>query len=160
MVTMTDSKESAKERPAKHSSRRRRFFRKTASPRSRISLSYWVFHGKADGEVEQTIRFATHLFTRYGVHIMMQWYRQIPGSRIWEDSRRDLHIHESMYDDYGFFRNLYLFKTSCRLSPAEIYEIADMTDQLRWLAELSGRQRPSIVHHFPSPIDKKFLGKC
>jgi radical SAM superfamily enzyme YgiQ (UPF0313 family) len=107
-------------------------------------------------EVEQTIRFATHLFTTYGVHIMMQWYRQIPGSRIWEDARRDQLIHESMYDEYGFFRNLYLFRTSCRLSPAEIYEIADMTDQLRWLAELPGQQRPSIVHHFPSPIAEHF----
>ena len=56
-----------------------------------------------------------------------------------------------MYDDYGFFGNLYLFRTSCRLTPREIYEIADMTDQLRWLAELPGRTRPSIVHHFPGP---------
>jgi hypothetical protein len=31
-----------------------------------------------------------------------------------------------------------------------------MTAQLRWLAELSGRQRPSIVHHFPSPIAEGF----
>jgi radical SAM superfamily enzyme YgiQ (UPF0313 family) len=107
-------------------------------------------------EVEKTIHFATHLFATYGVHVMMQWYRQIPGSRIWEDARRDLMVHESMYDDYGFFRNLYLFRTSCRLSPKEIYEIADMTDQLRALAELSGRERPSIVHHFPTPISEGF----
>jgi radical SAM superfamily enzyme YgiQ (UPF0313 family) len=107
-------------------------------------------------EVLQTIRFATHLFVEYGVHIMMQWYRQIPGSRIWEDARRDLLVHESMYDDYGFFRNLYLFRTSCRLDPREIYDIADMTDQLRWLAELPGATRPSIVHHFPTPILEGF----
>ena len=87
-------------------------------------------------EVEQTIRFATHLFVEYGVHVMLQWYRQIPGSRIWEEARRDLLVHESMYDAYGFFGNLYLFRTSCRLTPREIYEIADMTEQLRWLAEL------------------------
>jgi anaerobic magnesium-protoporphyrin IX monomethyl ester cyclase len=107
-------------------------------------------------DVEKTIRFATHLFVKYGVHIMMQWYRQIPGSRIWDDARRDMLVHESMYDHYGFFRDLYLFKTACRLNPKEIYEIADMTDQLRWLAELPGRQRPSIVHHFPSPIADNF----
>ncbi len=107
-------------------------------------------------EVLKTIRFATHLFVEYGVHIMMQWYRQIPGSRIWDDARRDLLVHESMYDDYGFFRNLYLFKTSCRLDAREIYEIADMTDQLRWLAEVSGAKRPSIVHHFPTPIMEGF----
>lgn len=107
-------------------------------------------------EVEQTIRFATHLFADYGVHIMMQWYRQIPGSRIWEDARRAQLVHESMYDDFGFFRDLYLFRTSCRLDPTEIYEIADMTDQLRWLSGLPGQQRPSIVHHFPTPIASNF----
>ena len=107
-------------------------------------------------EVEKTIRFATHLFVEYGVHIMMQWYRQIPGSRIWEEARRNLLLHESMYDAYGFFGNLYLFKTSCRLNAREIYEISDLTAQLRWLAELSGRRRPSIVHHFPSPIAENF----
>jgi radical SAM superfamily enzyme YgiQ (UPF0313 family) len=107
-------------------------------------------------EVEQTIRFATHLFADYGVHVMMQWYRQIPGSRIWQDARRAQLVHESMYDDYGFFRNLYLFRTSCRLDPREIYEIGDMTDQLRWLAGLSGQKRPSIVHHFPTPIAHSF----
>jgi radical SAM superfamily enzyme YgiQ (UPF0313 family) len=107
-------------------------------------------------EVRKTIRFATHLFAEYGVHVMMQWYRQIPGSRIWEDARRDFLVHESMYDDYGFFRNLYLFRTSCRLSPREIYEISDMADQLHWLAGLTGRERPSIVHHFPKPIADGF----
>ncbi len=107
-------------------------------------------------EVEQTIRFATRLFVEYGVHVMLQWYRQIPGSRIWEDARRDLLVHESMYDAYGFFANLYLFRTSCRLTPREIYEIADMTGQLQWLAELTGRTRPSIVHHFPGPIADAF----
>jgi anaerobic magnesium-protoporphyrin IX monomethyl ester cyclase len=107
-------------------------------------------------EVLKTIRFATHLFVEYGVHVMMQWYRQIPGSRIWDEARRDLLVHESMYDDYGFFRNLYLFRTSCRLSPREIYDIADITDQLRFLAELPGATRPSIVHHFPTPILEGF----
>jgi radical SAM superfamily enzyme YgiQ (UPF0313 family) len=107
-------------------------------------------------EVERTIRFATHLFVEYGVHVMLQWYRQIPGSRIWEDARRDLLVHESMYDAYGFFGNLYLFRTSCRLTPREIYGVADMTEQLRWLAELTGRTRPSIVHHFPGPIADAF----
>jgi anaerobic magnesium-protoporphyrin IX monomethyl ester cyclase len=107
-------------------------------------------------EVERTVRFATHLFVEYGVHVMLQWYRQIPGSRIWDDARRDGLVHESMYDAYGFFGNLYLFQTSCRLTPREIYAIADITEQLRWLAELTGRTRPSIVHHFPGPIADAF----
>lgn len=107
-------------------------------------------------EVEKTLRFATHLYSSYGVHIMMQWYRQIPGSRIWQQARAAQLVHEAMYDAYGFFRDLYLFRTSCRLSPREIYEIADIADQLRWLSELPGRKRPSIVHHFPAPIAQSF----
>jgi anaerobic magnesium-protoporphyrin IX monomethyl ester cyclase len=107
-------------------------------------------------EVEQTIRFATRLFADHGVHVMLQWYRQIPGSRIWDEARRNGLVHESMYDGYGFFGNLELFQTSCRLTPGEIYDIADMTEQLQWLAELTGRTRPSIVHHFPGPIADAF----
>ena len=61
-----------------------------------------------------------------------------------------------MYDDYGFFRNLYLFRTSCRLSPREIYEIADMTDQLRWLAELPGASGPPSSTISPTPILEGF----
>jgi hypothetical protein len=104
----------------------------------------------------QTLAFATHLFTRYGVHVMLQWYRQIPGSRIWADARREQLVHEAMYDRYGFFRDLYLFRSSCRLSPREIYEVADAADQLRFLSDLTGPGRPSIVHHFPTPIAQGF----
>jgi radical SAM superfamily enzyme YgiQ (UPF0313 family) len=107
-------------------------------------------------EVERTLEFATHLFSSYGVHVMLQWYRQIPGSRLWQDARDTGEIHEAMYDRYGFFRDLYLFRSGCRLSPREIWEIADVTDQLRFLAELRGPGRPSIVHHFPTPIAQCF----
>jgi radical SAM superfamily enzyme YgiQ (UPF0313 family) len=111
---------------------------------------------EGEREVMQTLRFATHLHANYGVHIMMQWYRQIPGSRIWDDARRAQLVHEAMYDKYGFFRDLYLFRTSCRLHPSEIYRIADIADQLRWLSDLTGPGRPSIGHHFPTPIAQSF----
>jgi radical SAM superfamily enzyme YgiQ (UPF0313 family) len=107
-------------------------------------------------EVLRTIGFATHLFSAYGVHVMMQWYRQIPGSRLWQEARGQGLVHEAMYDGYGFFRDLHLFRSSCRLHPREVYEIADLTDQLRALAELQGNRRPSIVHHFPTPIAQAF----
>jgi radical SAM superfamily enzyme YgiQ (UPF0313 family) len=107
-------------------------------------------------EVERTLAFAAHLHASYGVHVMLQWYRQIPGSRLWQDARDAGEIHEAMYDRYGFFGDLYLFRSGCRLSPREIWEIADTTDQLRFLAELRGPGRPSIVHHFPTPIARNF----
>lgn len=107
-------------------------------------------------EVERTLEFATHLYSSYGVHVMLQWYQQIPGSRLWQAARDAGEIHEAMYDRYGFFRDLYLFRSGCRLQPREIWEIAEMTDQLRFLAELRGPGRPSIVHHFPTPIAQNF----
>jgi radical SAM superfamily enzyme YgiQ (UPF0313 family) len=107
-------------------------------------------------EVMRTLEFATHLFSSYGVHVMLQWYRQIPGSRLWQTARDAGEIHEAMYDRYGFFRDLYLFRSGCKLSPREIWEVADVTDQLRFLAELRGPGRPSIVHHFPTPIAQSF----
>jgi radical SAM superfamily enzyme YgiQ (UPF0313 family) len=107
-------------------------------------------------EVERTVEFATHLYASYGVHVMLQWYQQIPGSRLWQEARDAGEIHEAMYDRYGFFRDVYLFRSGCRLQPREIWEIAEMTDQLRFLAELRGPGRPSIVHHFPTPIAQNF----
>src|SRR5262249_27150574 len=35
-------------------------------------------------EVERTIRFAMHLHGNYNVRVLLQWYCQIPGSRLWE----------------------------------------------------------------------------
>ena len=111
---------------------------------------------EGEAEVMQTLRFATHLHASYGVHVMMQWYRQIPGSRIWDEARRQELLHEAMYDHYGFFRDLYLFRTSCRLTPTDIYRIANIADQLRFISDLPKTGRPSIVHHFPTPVAQNF----
>jgi anaerobic magnesium-protoporphyrin IX monomethyl ester cyclase len=109
-----------------------------------------------EAEVMKTLQFATHLHVSYGVHVMLQWYRQIPGSRLWDDARKAELVHEAMYDDYGFFRDVYLFRTSCRLSPSAIYRVSDVADQLRCLSDFASADRPSIVHHFPWPIALHF----
>ena len=90
-------------------------------------------------EVEKTIRFAMHLFGTYGVRILLQWYCQIPGSRLWDQDRRDQVVNERMYDNFGFFRDQYLFRSGVRLSPRDIYEIGDMVSQLQFLAGIRSR---------------------
>lgn len=107
-------------------------------------------------EVEQTIRFATRLYANYGVHVMLQWYRQIPGSRIWDQAWREQKVTPAMYDRYGFFGDYYLFQTACQLTPREIYKVGDLTDRLGWVAGLHGRSRPAIVHSVPAPITDHF----
>jgi len=107
-------------------------------------------------EVEKTIRFATQLHADYGVHIMLQWYRQIPGSNLWADAERDQKVTAAMYDNYGFFGDYYLLTTACKLSAREMYKVGDHLDRVGWLAGLHGRSRPSIVHALPAALTDYF----
>jgi anaerobic magnesium-protoporphyrin IX monomethyl ester cyclase len=107
-------------------------------------------------EVEKTIRFAMHLYGTYGVRILLQWYCQIPGSRLWEEDRRQQLVNETMYDDYGFFRNLYLFRTGVRLTPKEIWEIGDLVSKFKWVAKLHHPNRRMIEFVLPPAIFANF----
>jgi anaerobic magnesium-protoporphyrin IX monomethyl ester cyclase len=111
-------------------------------------------------EVERTIDFAGHLFASYGVRVLLQWYWQIPGSRLWEEARRREVVHESMYDRYGFFRDLYLFRSAVQLTPTEIFAVTDKIEQMVTIARLTCLEPPRmkflegklIEHKLPDPI--------
>lgn len=107
-------------------------------------------------EVEMTIRFATRLYALHGVHVMLQWYRQIPGSNLWAEAARRGKVSAAMYDRYGFFGDYYLLSTSCRLKPHEMYRVGDLVDRLGWIAGLHGRIRPSIAHALPAAFTDVF----
>ena len=107
-------------------------------------------------EVEATVAFATHLFASYGVRVLLQWYCQIPGSRLWEEDRARGAVSEALYDDFGFFRNLYLFRSGVRLTPSEIWDIEDRILGLQWLASLAVPSRKMIENAFPSAIAQFF----
>jgi radical SAM superfamily enzyme YgiQ (UPF0313 family) len=107
-------------------------------------------------EVERTIRFAAHLLSTYNVAVIIQWYLQIPGSHLWQESREEELINEQMYDQYGFFRDLYLFRTGVHLKPTEIWEIDDLVKQLIWLANYRYSNRPMIHYEMPPQIEKGF----
>jgi anaerobic magnesium-protoporphyrin IX monomethyl ester cyclase len=113
------------------------------------------FPWECQADVKRTIAFAMHLYATYGVRILLQWYCQIPGSRLWEEDRARGLVNEAMYDEFGFFRNLYLFRSGVKLTPNEIYEIADIVGQLRGLSFMRDR-RSMIEHSMPAPIATAF----
>lgn len=107
-------------------------------------------------EVEKTVAFAAHLHASYGVRILLQWFCQIPGSRLWDEQRRNGQVLESLYDEYGFFRNLYLFRSGVRIQPNDIWEIGNTISQLQWLSNLYYPDRKMIQGAFPPPIARYF----
>jgi anaerobic magnesium-protoporphyrin IX monomethyl ester cyclase len=107
-------------------------------------------------EVLKTIRFATRLYATYGVRILLQWYCQIPGSRLWDEDRKKGVVTEAMYNEFGFFRNLYLFQSGVHLSPQDIWEIGEIVGDLKSAAHLHDPHRRMIEFSFPHPIYENF----
>ncbi len=109
-------------------------------------------------EINQTINFATHLHIKYGVRILLQWYCQIPGSRIWEEFRKNEVVDETMYDYYGFFRNLYLFRSGVNVLPSEVFEISKVISDLQKISKIRWGNYPTIEYSIPETISENYLG--
>ena len=107
-------------------------------------------------EVEKTIRFAAHLFSSYGVRIILQWYCQIPGSKLWEEAREKGIVNEAMYNKYGFFQNLHLFSSATILHPKDIWEIAEQIAQIQWIVGMAHKGRNFIDTGIPPPLVEFF----
>ncbi len=107
-------------------------------------------------DVKRTISFAMHLLCSYGVRVVLQWYTQIPGSRLWDEARRAERVHESMYDEFGFFRNLYLTRGGIRLSPSEIWEVWEILRQTGWLVSHLHPGETVMRFGLPPPIAQYF----
>jgi anaerobic magnesium-protoporphyrin IX monomethyl ester cyclase len=107
-------------------------------------------------DVQKTCRFAAHLYATYGVRILLQWYCQIPGSRLWEDDRRAMLVNEAMYNDYGFFRDLYLFRTGVKLSPKEIWDVSRSVSALQQIAQIKDPEKVMVEYGHPEPINFYF----
>ena len=103
-------------------------------------------------QAEQTVDFALALHGKYGVRILLQWYCQIPGSRLWDRDYKEQIVNEAMYNDYGFFRDLYLFLSAVKLTPDEIYEIGNKLAPIQAIARAVHDGRSMIEHSFPMPI--------
>ncbi len=107
-------------------------------------------------EIEQTIKFAVRLSNEYGIHIMLQWYWQFPGSRLWEKSRKTARVTEAMYDEYGFFRNLHLWHSSHRITPKQAWEIEEMILTYQWLGLFAYPDTCLIMHAIPEQLKTYF----
>lgn len=107
-------------------------------------------------EVMKTIRFATTLYSTYGVRVLLQWFCQIPGSRLWEEKRKEGVVHEAQYDDYGFFRNLYLFRSGVQLTPDEIYEISEILSPITRLSQIHTPEKRLVEYAYPEPIFRNY----
>ncbi|MFH1464259.1 MAG: radical SAM protein [Pseudomonadota bacterium] len=113
------------------------------------------WEGKA--EVMSTVRFAHRLYSTYGVRVLLQWYCQIPGSRLWEEQRRREILHEAQYDEFGFFRDLYLFRCGVALAPSEVLAVHEAVTAMQSLSrrdhagvQLFQTSTPEpILHYYP-----------
>jgi hypothetical protein len=103
-------------------------------------------------DVERTIDFALSLHGKYGVRLLLQWYCQIPGSRLWNEDYKEQVVTEAMYDNYGFFSDLYLFRSAVKLKPSEIYEVGENLAPVQAVAKVVHDGRSMIEHSFPMPI--------
>jgi hypothetical protein len=107
--------------------------------------------------VDKTLRFAARLHGEYGVIVRLNWYTQVPGSRLWEEDRQRQMVSEAMYDEYGFYKNLYLLRSGVKLSPRDMWEVRDVVDQLALVARLSRPERAQTFEFFfPQAIERYF----
>jgi radical SAM superfamily enzyme YgiQ (UPF0313 family) len=106
--------------------------------------------------VMKTVDFALHLFSTYGVRVLLQWYCQIPGSRLWDEQRRQERVHEAQYDDYGFFRNHYLFRSGVNLAPSEVHAIYETIAERAARSGNNVNGMPMVQSSVPEPILRNY----
>lgn len=78
----------------------------------------------------RTIEFASNLLVKYNVRIYLQWYNSIPGSIIWDELATKGLVDISMYDDFGFFSNAYLFRAGVQLPLDVIKELSEIIQSI------------------------------
>lgn len=105
-------------------------------------------------EVMETVRFACNLYAKYGVRVLLQWFCQIPGSRLWDERRKSGVVHEAHYDAFGFFQNLYLFRSGVNLTPDEIHEISDKISPIVAMSSIHKAEKRMVEYAYPEPISK------
>lgn len=57
-----------------------------------------------------------------------------------------------MYNNYGFFRDLYLFRSGVKLTPDEIWEVSTMVTALQSMARMKYPDRAMVEYGHPEPI--------
>jgi anaerobic magnesium-protoporphyrin IX monomethyl ester cyclase len=107
-------------------------------------------------DVLNTIAFACGLYARYSVRVLLQWYCQMPGSLLWDEAAAAGKVNASMYDNYGFFGDPYIFFSGVRLTPTEIWEVSDRLAAVQSLAKANHPGEEMIVCDVPKPVVQHF----
>jgi anaerobic magnesium-protoporphyrin IX monomethyl ester cyclase len=71
---------------------------------------------------------------------------------LWDESWKRGEVTPAMYDEFGFFRNLYLFRTGVHLPIEEIQDVIDAICTVHSLMVLSRRSKGSMAYRLPAPI--------
>lgn len=103
-------------------------------------------------DVEKTVRFVFRLIDNFGITAVIQWYIQIPGSHLWHQARNNQLINESMYDNYNFTHNAYLFRSELQLKPKEVWEINDMILTYPNQAMITYNTPEVLIRYFPKEL--------
>lgn len=104
----------------------------------------------------KTVDFACKLYAKYGVRVLLQWYCQMPGSALWDKAAAEGKVNASIYDNYGFFGNPYLFFSGVQLTPAEIWEVSDRLVAVQALARVNHAGEDMVVYQVPKAIYEHF----
>lgn len=114
------------------------------------------FPWETRNDVLCTIDFACKLYAQYGIRVLLQWYCQMPGSSLWNEAAAAGRVNASMYDNYGFFGDPYIFFSEIRLTPAEIWEVSDRLAAVKSLAKVNDHGEDMIVYDVPAPVARSF----
>jgi hypothetical protein len=80
----------------------------------------------------------------------------MPGSALWDEAAAAGKVNASMYDNYGFFGDSYLFFSGVRLTPAEIWDVADRLAAVQALASVNHTDEEMVVCQVPKPVAAGF----
>lgn len=108
-------------------------------------------------DIVKTISFAAKLMTKYSVNVLLQWYIQIPGSRLWDMQRQKGILHEGLYDEFGIMRDTYIFRSGVNLTLEEFRKITEIVVSIRLLYSMSNVSKSNKIEYgHPWPIRRYF----
>jgi anaerobic magnesium-protoporphyrin IX monomethyl ester cyclase len=111
---------------------------------------------ETEAEVSKTVRFAADLGAQYGVKVLLQWYLQIPGSRLWADASKRGIVSPRLYDSFGFFSDPYLFFSGVPLQAEQIWRISDVINLVKWTLRLTDTRREPLAYSIPGAVARFF----
>jgi hypothetical protein len=80
----------------------------------------------------------------------------MPGSALWDEAAAAGKVNASMYDNYGFFGDMYLYFSGVPLTPDEIWQVSERLVAVQSLARVNHAGEEMIVYQVPKPVAQGF----